>query len=267
MSNAPVMPVLTLKEIKERAPQVFTDHAFDRTSGRYSFLPTFQIVKDMEKLGWKVSHAVTMATSDPVQQKYGKHMLKFFNPDLVITNKNGVEAYPQIIIMNNHRGWGKFRFEIGIFRLACSNGLVTKERDMGGFTLRHLGYSFEELQRLVNQAIEELPQVVRRINQFSKRIMSPSEQLSFAKQAIRLRVGEERQLSDADARQVLQSVRKEDEGSSTWVVFNRVQEYIINGGFELTTEDNKVRKVRKITNMLKDLELNEQLWELAEQFA
>jgi hypothetical protein len=48
---------------------------------------------------------------------------------------------------------------------------------------------------------------------------------------------------------------------------NRVQEHLIRGGFTTIGADKKERKVRKITNMLKDVELNQKLWELTEQFA
>lgn len=258
---------LTREQIEKAAPQAYTDHPYDKTSKKYSFIPTFQIIEDMEKLGWKVCQAVAMSSSDQVQQKYGKHMIKFFNPDIFIADgQGGVEAYPQILIMNNHRGWGKFKFEIGVFRMVCSNGLVVKDKDMGSFVMRHLGYSFDELKKLVNDAVEALPGIVQKINVLSERTMTAKEQADFAKKALEVRLGEERECTDEEVRQILQSTRKEDDGNTLWKVFNRVQEHLIKGGWETQTANGGARKVRKITNMMKDLDLNQKLWSLTEAY-
>lgn len=258
---------LTREQIQAYAPQAFTDHPYDKTSKKYSFLPTYQIIDDMEKLGWKVCQAIAMNSSDAIQKKYGKHMIKFFNPDIFISDGNGgVEAYPQILIMNNHRGWGKFKFEIGVFRLVCSNGLVVKDKDMGSFVMRHLGYSFDELKKLVNDAVAALPGIVQKINVLSERTMTAKEQTDFAKKALEVRLGEERECTDQEIRQILQSTRKEDDGNTLWKVFNRVQEHLIKGGWETQTATGSARKVRKITNMMKDLELNQKLWSLTEAY-
>lgn len=262
------LETLSPEQIKERAPQVYTDKPYDQVSDKYVFLSTHRIVDDMAKLGWQVSDAKTMRTKNPIQKKYGKHMVVFYNPDIFIKDdEGGIEAYPQILITNNHRGWGQFRFEMGIFRLICSNGLVIKEKDLGDFKLRHFGYSFDELKRLVDQAVEALPKVVERINVFSQTIMSPDEQRSFAYKAIQVRFGEERLVDDYEINQVLMSARPQDEGSSLWVTLNRVQEHLIHGGFTMVSADKKERKVRKIVNMQANVELNQKIWEVAAEFA
>lgn len=261
------LTVLNEDAIRQSAPQVYTQHSYSSTSKKYTFIPTYQIIEDMKKLGWQVCQAVTMTSKNPVQKEYGKHMVKFFNPDIYISDgKGGIEAYPQILIINNHRGWGKFRFEIGVFRLVCSNGLVVKDRDMGSFDMRHLGYSFDELKELVNKAASALPGVVQKINQLSEREMSDKEMKEFARKALQVRAGEERECTDSEIRQILSSTRKEDDGNSVWKVFNRVQEHLIRGGFDLETSNGGSRKVRKITNMLKDVELNQKLWSLTEAY-
>ena len=262
------LTIMTQEQIQKHAPQVYTQAPFDKTSKKYTFIPTYQIIDDMKSLGWEVCDAKSMKTDDDNQAKYGKHMVKFFNPEIFIADGNGgVEAYPQILIMNNHRGWGRFKFEIGVFRLVCSNGLVVKDKDMGSFVMRHLGYSFDELKQLVNKAVEALPGVVQKINTLSDRVMSAREQADFAKKALEVRLGEEKVFTDYEVRQVLMSNRKEDDGNTLWKVFNRVQEHLVRGGFEVETADKKSsRKVREITNMQKDLELNQQLWALTEQY-
>ena len=262
---------LSQAEIMEAAPAVFTNQPHPKVSDKYSFLPTHQIIDDMQKLGWSVSSAKMAKTSNVNQKMYGKHLIQFFNPEIAIKDEQGnVEAYPQILIVNNHRGYGKLRFELGVFRLVCENGLVVKEegRDFGGFTLRHMGYSFTELKELVNTAVEALPKVVSKINQFTERIMTKEEQKAFAAKALQIRFGEDRVATNEELTALLSVNRNEDQGDDLYRVFNRVQEGIVRGGFDIKSNTKSgTKKVRKISNMLKDLDINGQLWVLAEEFA
>lgn len=263
------MNALTKQEIAEKAPAVYTTQPHPKVSDKYSFLPTHQLIDDMEKLGWSVSDAKMATTKNNVQRMYGKHLITFFNPDIVIKDEKGdVEAYPQVVVVNNHRGYGKLRFELGVFRLVCSNGLIVKEKDMGSFVLRHMGYSFEELRVLVNTAVEALPNVVSKINKFTERIMTQEEQNAFATKALQIRFGEERKATSDELNAILNVTRPEDSGNDLYKVFNRVQEGIIRGGFNIKSETKSgTKKVRRISNMLKDLDINGQLWVLAEEFA
>lgn len=267
------LKALSKSEIMEAAPAVFTNQPHPKVSDKYSFLPTHQIITDMEKLGWSVSSAKMAKTSNVNQKMYGKHLVTFFNPDITIKDEQGgVEAYPQIVIVNNHRGYGKLRFELGVFRMVCENGMIVKEegKDFGSFTLRHMGYSFAELTELVNTAVQALPNVVAKINQFTERIMTKEEQKAFAQRALAIRFNEETlsRVTDAQIQEMLNPLREADRGDDLYRVFNRVQESIVRGGFDIAGKTKSgTKKVRRISNMLKDLDVNGQLWVLAEEFA
>jgi hypothetical protein len=261
------LTALSKSEIQEIAPAVFTNQPHPKVSDKYSFLPTHRIIDDMEKLGWSVSSVKMAKTNNVNQKKYGKHLVQFFNPELVIKDDQGeIEAYPQILIVNNHRGYGKLRIEVGVFRLVCENGLIVKDREMGSYTLRHMGYSFEELQTLVNTVVANLQGVVGKINKFTERIMTQEEQFDFAKKALAVRFGEDKKASKEQIQDMLLVRRPEDKGDDLYKVFNRVQESVIRGGFNVQSDTKSgAKKVRKISNMLKDLDVNGQLWVLAEE--
>jgi hypothetical protein len=262
------MRVMTLEEVQKAAPQAFATSPRPGVSERYSFLPTSRIIEDMDRLGWKVCDAKANRYRNSENQEYGNHIIKFFNPAIFIKDQNGdVEAYPNIVVMNNHTGRGRFKFEMGIFRLVCSNGLVIKDKDMGGFSLRHSGYSFEELQKVLGEAVEQLPAVVTRINTYSSILMSKEAQKEFAQKAFQLRAGEERVLSVEDLEALLQPRRPEDEGDSLWSILNRVQEGVMSGGFMAVNKAGKLRKVKGIRNIQKDMQLNQAIWELGQVYA
>jgi hypothetical protein len=143
--------------------------------------------------------------------------------------------------------------------------MVIKSSDMGSFQLKHTGYTFEQLQVLINEAVERMPEIAGKINTFGQRIMNATEQRAFAKAAFALR--SDRQLTPNELTDFLAPRRREDEGDSLWLVLNRIQESVIKGG---SLAEPKVKKGKKsfkgIKNIHRDFKINQQLWEMAETY-
>jgi len=268
MQNSLEMVALTIDQIKENAPQAFAATPKPGVSDRYSFLPTSRIIEDMDRLGWKVNQAKSNRSRTSANAEFGNHIVKFFHPDVYMKDQDGnVEAYVNIVVMNNHMGTGSFKFEMGIFRLVCENGLIIKDKDFGGFNMRHSGYSFEQLQETLNAAMTRLPEVVGKINSYNQILMSKEAQKAFAQQAFALRSYQDRQLTEIELEEFLAPRRKQDEGDSLWVVLNRIQESVLKGGYSITNKKNKLRRAKSIKNIQQDIKLNQQVWELAGTFA
>jgi hypothetical protein len=268
MVNSLQMTPLSLDQVKQNAPQAFAAAPKPGVSSKYSFLPTSRIIEDMDRLGWKVNQAKSNRSRTSATKEFGNHVVKFFHPDVFMKDQEGnIEAYVNIVVMNNHMGTGSFKFEMGIFRLVCENGLIIKDKDFGGFNMRHSGYSFDQLQETLNQAMTQLPEVVGKINTYNQIIMSKEAQKAFAQQAFALRSYQDRQLTEIELEEFLAPRRKEDEGDSLWVVLNRVQESVLKGGYSITNKKNKLRRAKSIKNIQQDIKLNQMVWELAETFA
>lgn len=259
---------LSLEEVKSLAPQAFAAAPSDKTSDKYSFLPTTRIIEDMETLGWLVCNAKAMKSTgkNPLRGTHGKHIVEFYNPEVKINSGNDTEAFVKIVIENNAAGWGRLKIEVGIFRLVCENGMIIKDQDFGSFKLRHLGYTFEDLQTLVGQIVERLPIAVAKINTFSAIELTPSQMKDFAIKAIQVRMGEDRIATDDEINQVLQVRRPADEGNTLWKVFNRCQEAMIRGGSSFIDSKGRLRTLRPIKNMIMDMDINKGIWEVAEQY-
>ena len=268
MKNTLEMRAMTLEEVQKAAPQAFATSPRPGVSAKYSFLPTSRIIQDMGSLGWLVCMAKANRSRTQVNQEYGNHVIKFYHPDIFIKDQEGnVESYINVVVMNNHTGMGSFRFELGMFRLVCENGLVIKDKDMGSFNIRHKGYSFDQLQETLNQAIERLPDMVGRINEYNMVTLTKAQQLDFARKAIALRSYSDRVPTEAELNDFLQPRRQEDQGDSLWVVLNRVQEAVMKGGYNMSNARGKSRRAKSIKNIQKDIQLNQQIWELGMQYA
>jgi hypothetical protein len=246
----------TLDQIKELAPSVFTTDKAPHLTDKYVQTPTSRVVEDLMSLGWQVTKCQEVKARKG--KGYQKHIVVFRHPDIMITGKDGDDAYPQILLTNSHDGKAAFNFRVGIFRLVCSNGLVVSDADFNNVSIRHINYTFETLQSKINEVIAKLPGLVQKINTFKAKELTENAMKEFAVRAAALRTK-----SSINIDALLAPTRNEDAGNDLWAVFNRVQEKLINGGFSY---GRKNRKSRSIKNFQQDIKLNEELFELAETY-
>ena len=253
---------MSMEDIKNSAPSIFQTKQKANLSEHYVHIPTNKVIDDMIALGWKPCQAVEIKARKKSTKGYQRHMIKFFNPDITIEGANGDDVFPQILLTNSHDGLSSFKFQIGLFRLVCSNGMVVCDTSYGDFKLRHMGYSFSELQTKINEAVEAFPGLVEKINEFQNIELSDVQITDFAGKAAMIRFGEN---VAVDLNELLAVERNEDAGNSLWTVFNRVQEKLITGGCSYKM-GARTRKARAIKNFSQDLKINEALWSLAEEF-
>ena len=95
---------------------------------------------------------------------FQKHLLVFRNNDVVINGEDGDTVYPQILLTNSHDGKNSFQFTAGLFRMICENGLVIATDEFEDLKMRHMGYTFEDLQILIKDMVEKLPLTVESMN-------------------------------------------------------------------------------------------------------
>jgi hypothetical protein len=243
-----------IEQIREIAPSVFTEAKAPHLTDKYIQTPTIKVVEDLMNLGWEVTKVQEVKSRK--YKGFQKHLIMFRNPDITIKGANGDDAQPQILLTNSHDGKAAFNFRVGIFRFVCSNGLVISDADFGVMSIRHLNYTFESLQAKVAEMIGKLPKLVNKINTFKAKELTEIEMTDFATKASALRTKKTVNIMD-----VLTPTRAEDQGNDLWVVFNRVQEKILGGSYT-----SGGRKARSVKNFQKDIQLNEQLFELAESY-
>lgn len=266
---------LTEDEIRQRCPLVFaTSPTNDKVSEKYTVANTYTVIQDMEKLGWRVVRAAQRRATKKSSGRFSYHMVALQNPDIKITKQvDGgeeiVECFPQIILTNSHDGLSCFQFRVGLYRCICSNGLVISDAELSEFKIRHIYYSFENLRAVVGRILEALPSKVERMSQMSNVLLSEDQKLDFAKKALSIRKGvkeEELQADEETYKDLLTPVRKEDEGSSLWNVYNVLQEKIVKGGYTTAEEGKKARKVRKVTSFIKELDFSRRIDEVAQSY-
>jgi hypothetical protein len=100
--------------------------------------------------------------------------------------------------------------------------------------------------------------LVQKINLFKQTELTEVQMADFAVKAAALRNDQ-----TVNVTELLRADRNQDQGNDLWVVFNRIQEKVISGGYGY---GRKNRKARSVKNFQQDIKLNEQLFELAEAY-
>jgi len=258
-------------EIKYLAPVAFKSEMSTQEvadlglSNHYSFVPTMNVVRDLQTMGWDCVDAKQVKARKKSTNGYQKHMLTFEHPKYKV---EGVEEYPQLLLTNSHDGGNAFQLSAGIFRLVCSNGLVIKTEDYGTQRLIHKGYSFEAVQEMVEGFIATIDETMTRITAMKRTQLDKDQMTEFAKQAALLRFTSKSYNEDNIDKvvyidELLEATRKEDDGNAVWEVFNRVQERLVGGNYHYKGTKDKPRKARPIKNFKQNFEVNKKLSELA----
>jgi hypothetical protein len=274
--NSLATSFLSNDDIRRMCPLAFKETPTNPgVSGRYTQANTATVIDDLAKLGWYPVQAKQAREKKGSSGIRSFHMIAFQNPDIKIhkTLESGekvVDTYPRIILTNSHDGFNSFKFMVGLFRLVCSNGLVVCSDQMVNMSIRHINYDFEELRRVVATAIEQVPGIVKTMNDMRNITLTDEQKINLATEVVKIRKGiEDDQQFALDAEtveSVLEPVREEDKANDLWTVFNIRQEKLIKGGFSAVGKNNKTRKQRGITSIKKDMDFNQRLWGVASRY-
>jgi len=272
MINLQSTEFLSLEEIQEIAPSVFTTNGSKDTSDKYTHIPTDRVIRDLEVLGWKVADVKEVAARKEDNKGFQKHLVVFRNEDVVITGEDGDTVYPQILLTNSHDGKNSFKFQAGLFRMICENGLVVADESFEDYSIRHMGYDFEALQSLIKEMVSNLDLTVESMNKMKQIELNEDQQLELAKKLLDIRLeGTGNAYDDYQPKSINYSQRKEDNGVDLWSVFNRQQENIIEGNFKYFNGEKYAkyenvnmefigRNARPIKNFKQDMDVNKKMF-------
>ena len=265
MLNIQNSEFISKDQIRKQAPSIFTAQGAPGTSDKYAHIPTDKIIDDMSALGWSVVDAKEVRARKGVG--FQKHLVVFRNPEVVINGSDGDTVFPQILLTNSHDGKNAFTFTAGLFRMICENGLVIATEQFEDVKMRHMGYTFEDLQKNIREMVARLPLTVESMNTMKQIELGEEQALEFAKKALETRFDELQMTRiKVDLKDLLAPTRREDKGSDLWSVFNVVQEKLLGGGFDYIS-GTKVRKARRVKNFKQDQKINQDLFSLALQYA
>jgi hypothetical protein len=150
--------------------------------------------------------------------------------------------------------------------MVCENGLVGSTQEFENVRIRHMGYTFEELQEQIHTMVEQLPLTVESMNKMKSIKLNNDQAKELAKKALTTRFTEDQvEEMNINLNELLEPTRDEDKGDDLWSVFNVIQEKILDGSFSYMS-GAKIRKARKVKNFKQDMDINQKLFAMAAEF-
>jgi hypothetical protein len=258
------MNILSREELAYRTPSVMTVGHAENLSERYKQFATIDVVDALYREGWMPTRAKQSYSKLPSGRMFAKHMVNFTHTNALSSAVGS--TFPQLVLTNSHDGATAFKVEAGLFRLACSNGLVVSNKALEAVSVRHFGKqnTFEAVMGAAMDMAKRLPLVVDTVRRMENTPMDTAQSIEFAENAALTRW----EKPDFAPARLLATRRTEDRKvSSLWNVFNIVQENLVRGGVQYLSKEHGGRnRVREIKSVDSELSINRKLWELAEDF-
>ncbi|SFR52695.1 DUF932 domain-containing protein [Thiomicrospira sp. ALE5] len=260
------MTILTPEKLHQLAPAAFATQPDNQVSKRYGFVPTIDVVDALKHEGWYPVRALQTNVRDEAKRAVTKHMIRFRqDPDrqLVVG-----DCLAELVLTNSHDRTAAYQLDLGLFRLACSNGMVTQTGDLGGIKVKHGKHIVDSILDGSLNLLEQVPHINQAVDHYRATLISKAEARLYATAALTLRYGNDWRYSSPVSPDDLLTVRRtEDHESSLWKVFNRVQENLFKGGLAGRSSNGRNVRTRPIQSVSEDVKLNRALWQLTESFS
>lgn len=236
------------------------DRAHDKTSSRYSFIPTSRVLSVLSDYGYEPTKIQKAGTRIEENKGFQKHIVRLRHRELPAI-LDGV--FPEIVLINSHLGSASFQLKLGVFRLVCTNGMITGSEYLS-HCVRHTGYADSAVEDAIRAITADTSRLTEAVKSWQSLILTEEESRVYAESAIEVAYDDPRSVTPS---QVLKIHRVQDNRPDLWTTFNRVQENVIKGGIRAVNETGQRRRTRAIKSVDRDIKLNSALWSLAERMA
>lgn len=255
------------KKVDNDINPVYANNASITTSNRYRHINTTNVIKTITDKGWELIDTSYAKVRKADRIGYQKHVLIFENSNYLIDTENKM----QLLVTNSHDGSSSLRFNLGIFRTVCANGLVVGDN----FFEEYIRHDSERIPEKIEKVIEEIAAITPKLTETvvkMKSVQISNEQIDQLKKvAAEIRLENAKNVISIDFNTIGNVKRIEDSNNDLYTVFNRVQETMIKGGIKYKKlRKKKGEKVestsitRPIKNKLLSNIYNKKLWHFVE---
>lgn len=263
---------LTEDELRKYAPSVFAVTAHESRSERFKPIPTIEVIRGLQAEGFSVVSARQSVARDLGRRDYTKHMLRLRRLDENAKYQVG-DTIAEAILKNANDGTSAYDLLLGLFRIACLNGMVCNIGEIDSVKVRHSG---DVQSKVIEGTYRVLGQAERALiapAEWSKIALDNGEAQALAEAAHVVRFGDANGdvATPIQPDQLLHARRTADAGRDLWTVFNVIQENTVRGGLSARGRDSNGRPrqftSRAVNGIDQDVKLNKALWTLAEKMA
>ena len=266
-ANRNSLPILSIDDLRRRAPSAFATNQHESRSDRYAFIPTTRVIEALRDNGF---HPIQAAQSRSRMGRYNhtKHMIKFARTDGAQALQVG-DSVPHVALVNSHDGSSAYSLIAGLFRLVCLNGLMVADSCVQSVKVPHSGDVVNRVIEGSYSVIDGASRAAEVSRDWQTIAMTDADRHAFNHAAALLRWEDENGALAApiDVRNMDAPRRMDDRKNDLWTTFNRVQENMLRGGQRGRNANGRRFTVRPVAAIDGNVKLNRGLWSLAEYFA
>jgi len=260
-------PGLSDDVLRRSAPSVFAAAPQPGVSERYAFVPTAQIVSRLREVNWVPVSAFEQRVRLDDRRGFQKHLLRFQRADVVPARG---EYTTELVLVNSHDRSSAYQLHAGLFRFVCGNGLVVADTTFERVSIRHSGFTLEEVTEASFRILDQVPAITANVDAFRSRLLTTEEATTFAAHALRIRFEDEVAWPVTPVK-LLEPSRPEDWGDDLWHTLNRVHSNLLQGGqrdwSRRRADGRRFPRTRAVTGLDQNIRINKELWELARRVA
>ncbi|PHR69909.1 MAG: hypothetical protein COA66_13860 [Arcobacter sp.] len=245
-------------ELFQAAKSIFSNSASQSVSAQYHFVKTSEILDIFREAGYFPILAGEAKSRSIDGQPYVKHLIQFRSlENLLKAPKNGL--YYDICLKNSHNKTSSFSLDLSCFRIVCMNLLTVSTDQLMYRRIIHKGFQNSKITRAINEIVNYIPTVEKQIEQMKQITLTDIESLALSKAVIDIRFDSSKH--DVNPKELLKIKRKEDSFPSSFNIYNRLQESVINGGIKLKSKTSqKITTSKAVTSIDEKIRINKELY-------
>ncbi len=255
-------PIIELSNqaLLEMAPSIGQTTPHSDVSEKYSFVSTMDAVnllRDSDYIPTDVRQGKTLVSH---RDGFQRHAITFLRKDLDLGSRRlGLTLY------NSHDRGSAFILSGFIQELVCNNGLVIG-KNAAEYRHRHVNFDHEIFIESAQFMANKMDTIGHSIESWENIELETPEIDIFADAAHDF-INQGKEHVGTQSRNLLHCHHYGQDTNSLWHVFNRIQENAIRGGMPSTSARGRRSTTRGITNIHRDKEINQGLWNMAEYIA
>lgn len=256
---------LTDIQLKAAAPSIFSENPIEGVSERYAFVSSESIIQSFREANYFPILAGESKVNNTDNLGYQKHIIQFRSLDNLL-RPDSREEHIDLIITNSHNRSSSLVLDACIVRAICKNTLYYPSKLFSHHSIIHSGFNLEKVKTAINEVISYIPQMEQEVERFKSIFLSESEQHALSKAAISIRF--DTGVHKVETKELLYVHREEDDNTSLWTVFNRIQESIIRGGIRGNNRSTgRAFTSKPIVGIDSNLKLNKELFSTVQTMA
>ena len=254
-----------MSQIQHQAIEQTIKH--EDCSDKYEHISTRLIIDSLEARGFELDSINVAGVRKVSNQGFQKHLVTMKYNEL-----ETADGVPTVIIQNSHNRSSGLKFHTGFIRFACMNGLILGN-GIEEQKIRHSSNWKDKATSFLDNYTKDVERMNREHARMKHQHMNPYMIMELANRAVQLRYDAKDVL---DPNELTLVRRKQDMGSNAYVVYNRIQEALLQGMFKRrvknVTDEGEVQysdwgKAAKITANDEIIRLNKSLREMVLEFA